>query len=623
MTEEVEPMPTSPPESLDLDKFRKVVRSSIERHHYRTAMFWADKVVSLSGGAAADVYWLAQTYYLTKQYHRAIVLLTTHKLLRNLTCRYLVALCHYEVGEYPSALNILEHNDNNNMSPSKVKGEPLSVPEIDDVMSTTCSTHLLKGYIYEATDNRALAAESFQVALQADPMCCEAIHALTQHHMLTAKEEQDLLSSVPLSGWCSEPEGAVVRAVYQTRTNKYCSPNQTIPQPVAALGTNADFLTAQAEKLYYNCNFSQCYRLTQEVLKKDPYHTECLPIHISCLVELKQANTLFLLAHKLVDLYPESALAWFAVGCYYYLIGKNEQARRYLSKATTLDRVFGPAWIAYGHSFAAENEHDQAMAAYFKAAQLMKGCHLPLLYIGMEYGLTNNPKFAEKFFREALEIAPSDPFVLHELGVVAFSNQEYGVAETYMRKAVALVEEGGVAAAVVPEKWSALHNNLAHTCRKLAKYEEAIHFHQQALRLCPGVASTYSALGLVQALVGDYEAAVVSLHKALSLHRDHTTATTLLNTVMEQLTAQTPTFQGDDNVPPLDLPSELVGTDTNTSDLTPASAEEPLSDTNLLGSSIGQPMMHSSDVAGDSLSHSESQSSALIIEDMVMDDQSP
>lgn len=58
-------------------------------------------------------------------------------LLQNLTCRYLVALCHFEVGEYPSALNILEHNDNNNVSPSKVEGEPLSVPEIDDVMSVS------------------------------------------------------------------------------------------------------------------------------------------------------------------------------------------------------------------------------------------------------------------------------------------------------------------------------------------------------------------------------------------------------------------------------------------------------------------------------------------------------
>ncbi len=33
----------------------------------------------------------------------------------------------------------------------------------------------------------------------------------------------------------------------------------------------------------------------------------------------------------------------------------------------------GAAWLAYGHSFAADNEHDQAMAAYFKASQLMKG----------------------------------------------------------------------------------------------------------------------------------------------------------------------------------------------------------------------------------------------------------
>lgn len=51
-------------------------------------------------------------------------------------------------------------------------------------------------------------------------------------------------------------------------------------------------------------------------------------------------------------------------------------------------------------------------------------------------------------------------------------------------------------------------------------------------------------MGLVQSLLGDFEGAVVSLHKALSLSRDDTTATTLLTTVMEQLTTQTPAFQG-------------------------------------------------------------------------------
>ena len=54
---------------------------------------------------------------------------------------------------------------------------------------------------------------------------------------------------------------------------------------------------------------------------------------------------------------------------------------RYLSKATQLDRLFGPAWLAYGHSFALENEHDQAMAAYFKVRggpiDWLIDCHIP------------------------------------------------------------------------------------------------------------------------------------------------------------------------------------------------------------------------------------------------------
>jgi anaphase-promoting complex subunit 6 len=134
---------------------------------------------------------------------------------------------------------------------------------------------------------------------------------------------------------------------------------------------------------------------------------------------------LFSLAHNLVDLYPNLAISWFAVGCYYYIIGKSDYARRYLAKATCLDRLFGPAWLAYGHSFAIENEHDQAMAAYFKASQLMKGCHLPLLYIGLECGLTNNIRLAEKFFKQAQNIAPDDPFVMHEMGVIAFQNMKW------------------------------------------------------------------------------------------------------------------------------------------------------------------------------------------------------
>ena len=110
----------------------------------------------------------------------------------------------------------------------------------------------------------------------------------------------------------------------------------------------------------------------------------------------------------------------------------------------------------YGHSFALENEHDQAMAAYFSASKLMEGyiylivhnkpfkdsicfiaiysiqiflfrCHLPLMYIALEYMLTSNSRLAEKFFKEAGNIAPEDPFVIHELAIIAFHNHQLDI----------------------------------------------------------------------------------------------------------------------------------------------------------------------------------------------------
>lgn len=68
-------------------------------------------------------------------------------------------------------------------------------------------------------------------------------------------------------------------------------------------------------------------------------------------------------------MYSDQAISWYAVGCYYDLVGKSDAARRYLSKATSLDRLFGPAWLAYGHSFAKENEHDQVRINHFFGIQ--------------------------------------------------------------------------------------------------------------------------------------------------------------------------------------------------------------------------------------------------------------
>ncbi|XP_060600102.1 cell division cycle protein 16 homolog [Ruditapes philippinarum] len=535
---------TKSPCTFNLTRLRERVKEYIDKHHYDSAAFWADKLVSLSNGAVEDVYWYAQTLYSTGQYHRAAKCILNRKLHKNnMCCRYLAAKCHYECKEYQEALAILDFVEPCSIQPINKKmsfnvNQSISEPDTSTNKNMECSMNVLRGQIYEAMDNRTLAMECFKEALRQDVYCYEAFDLLVNHHMLSSQEERELIDSLPFSLQCPSEEEELVKFLYENKLKKYDRPQEAkVPESLEVLSDNLDIICNLAERHYYNCDFRECYKLTTKILNTDPYNSTCLPLHIAVMVELKKSNSLFYLAHKLVDLYPNKPVSWFAVGCYYFLIDQKEAARRYLSKATTLERTYGPAWLAFGHSFATGNEHDQAMAAYFTAAQLMKGCHLPALYIGLEYGLTNNPKLAERFFRQALSIAPDDPFVLHEMGVIAFQNEEWMKAETYFKDALRRIQVCEKQTSV-PEKWEPLLNNLGHTCRKLRKLDEALEYHQQARILDPQSPSTYSAIGIVLALKGEAIEAVDYFHKALAIRRDDAFSTTMLSNLVESLMLQ-------------------------------------------------------------------------------------
>eukprot|EP00096_Caligus_rogercresseyi_P000979 TRINITY_DN11576_c0_g1_i1.p1 TRINITY_DN11576_c0_g1~~TRINITY_DN11576_c0_g1_i1.p1 ORF type:complete len:631 (+),score=175.79 TRINITY_DN11576_c0_g1_i1:39-1895(+) len=534
-----------------LSKFRRLVSIYIEKGQYGSGLYWASKAATLSSDAPEDVLRLAECLLLRREFHRAASLLRSSPMEpSNLRYSYLAAKALYEAGSFEEAHQFLS-----GASEALEKG-----PEEDK--SRLSSLFLLKGYILEALDNRGLAAEAFKAALREDPTCYEAFQALVKHQILSAKEELDLLQSLQAGTGDVEEEELdllLLTPLYEVALKKYNQPADLIlPGSLAPLADNNDVIVNLAERAYYNCDYTLCYKLTSKVIKRDPFHTDCLPIHITCMVELQKPNDLFHLAHKLVDLCPESCISWYAVGCYYYLIKKHEPARRFLSKATQLDRVFGPAWLAYGHSFATENEHDQAIAAYFKACQLMKGCHLPLLYIGVEYSLTNNPNLAKTFFSEALSIAPKDPFVLHEMGVIYFKDHDYITAEMYFLDALRQVEK--INDSALSSKWESLLNNLGHCSRKLEKFKEALNFHQQALVLKPLNASTYSAIGHVHALMGNMMEAVESFHKALGLRRDDTFSTSMLNIVIEQLMVTVSPFPDyPDDLPIFDVLSSKKG----------------------------------------------------------------
>ncbi|KAH9779063.1 Anaphase-promoting complex subunit 6 [Citrus sinensis] len=152
-------------------------------------------------------------------------------------------------------------------------------------------------------------------------------------------------------------------------------------------------------------------------------------------------------------------------------------------KATNLDGTFAPAWIGYGNAFAAQEEVDQAMLGYRTAACLFPGCHLPTLYIGMEYMRNHSFKLAE----QAKTICPSDPLVYNELGVVAYHMKDVWI------------------------------------------YHEAISCYERALTLLNRSLSTYAGLAYTYHLQDNFSAAITYYHKALWLKPDDQFCTEMLS----------------------------------------------------------------------------------------------
>ncbi|KAJ2947255.1 hypothetical protein O0L34_g16964 [Tuta absoluta] len=270
----------------------------------------------------------------------------------------------------------------------------------------------------------------------------------------------------------------------------------------------------------------------------------------------RRSSQLFAFAHTLVDAYPNSWQAWYAVGCYYYLIGKSEFARRYLSKAKSLEPGAGCVWLAYGHSFAADSEHDQAMAAYFKAHQLMAGCAVPPLYVGVQCLLLNNTATCERFLLRAAQLfndqtandtvddenksgweriaaIVKEPSVAHEAGCCALAAGMPAAATRLLLKA--LDAQGGKDQ--VNARWAPTLDALGHSCRRLGHPQDALEWHERALALRPGRASTYAAMGLCLALLGRETEAADALHSALAKDPDDVVSLALLDAIVDRLDA--------------------------------------------------------------------------------------
>ena len=525
---------------------------------------------------------MAQVHFSTGNYTRAQVFLSRQDLIaRNSSCRYLAAHCLIKQHKYDESLSLLgekipthlvsgssnsrrklQHSNGtarggtsrrgrdgtgsagsgNSIKPDRIdKSEERGREDASDIKFEAAMCYL-RGICYAKQNAFDRAKECYKDAVRIDVQCFEAFDQLMKNSLMSPDEEWNFLESldfdsisVGTDSSLSQQAAEFTKMLYTTRLPKYKNPSafDAAAETLSThynLANNSDLLLSRAELLYTHCRFAEALSLTQSILSADKYNFGVYPLHLACLYELNRKNDLFLTAHELADHHPEEPSTWLAVGVYYLLIQRIAEARRFFSKASMMDPHFGPAWIGFAHTFAAEGEHDQAISAYSTAARLFQGTHLPQLFLGMQNLQLNNLTLADEYLKTAFALCKTDPLLLNEMGVVFYHQDHLRAAVDMFTSALAIAESIGSE----PRAWVSTRANLAHAYRRFGMTDAALTEFDEVLRQGGRDAGVFCAKGLVLLELSRPFEAVQALHEALSVSPQDPVATDLLAKALEE-----------------------------------------------------------------------------------------
>lgn len=505
-----------------------------------------------------DAFWLAQVHFATGNYTRAQAFLAKQDLItRNPSCRYLAGHCLIKQSRFEEALAVLGErnpthliaNGGSNKRKSQSRHSSNNRRRDDEAVEEDSANRrfeaamcFLRGICYAKQNAFDRAKECYKDAVRIDVRCFEAFQQLMKNSLLSPDEEWQFLESLDFDSITvaddvpsSQEAAEFTKMLYTTRLSKYRNPAafETAYDSLSThyhLSSNPDLQMARADLLYTQCRYRDALAITNSILQEDKYNFPVYPVHLACLFELRMKNVLFLVAHDLADTHPGEPSTWLAVGIYYFATDKIAEARRYFSKASMMDAHFGPAWIGFAHTFAAEGEHDQAISAYSTAARLFMGTHLPQIFLGMQNHALNNIELAEEFLKTAYGLCKTDPLLLNEMGIVKYHQDKHKEAVQYFSAALEIAEEIDSE----PSAWLSAKTNLAHAYRRLGHFNKALDIFDEVLRLGGKDAAILSAKSLILMEQNRPEEAVATLHQALAINPQDGIAIELLNKALEE-----------------------------------------------------------------------------------------
>ena len=125
-------------------------------HNYTDAIFFCDKLLTLSNNHIAVIYLMGECYFRNKDYKRVHSLFENHKMLnQNVSFQLLASRSLLMNKQYEQCLNVLELQLENTHFNRKME---------------SCRA-FIKAQCYEAQENKMMAVDFYRECLQKDPTC--------------------------------------------------------------------------------------------------------------------------------------------------------------------------------------------------------------------------------------------------------------------------------------------------------------------------------------------------------------------------------------------------------------------------------------------------------------------
>ncbi|KAL1296648.1 hypothetical protein AAFC00_000131 [Neodothiora populina] len=275
--------------------------------------------------------------------------------------------------------------------------------------------------------------------------------------------------------------------------------------PVAQRET--PWVLAQLGKAYYEAaDYAAAESCFARMMKLQPTRLEDAEVYSNVLWQLKKPIQLAFLAHTLKDVDFDAPQTWCAVGNAFSLNREHEQAIACFKRATQVDSGFSYAWTLMGHELLTNEEFDEALSSFRKGIGSERRAYGAWYGLGKCYERMGKWEDAERHYRIAASINPSNSVLAVCIGVILEKLRHPKAALTQYTHALTLAPDSSLA-----------HFKKARVLLNLRLYEDALVQLEALKNLAAEEANVWFLLGKCYKGLGNRAASVRAYTTALNL----------------------------------------------------------------------------------------------------------